>query len=242
MSAQKTVREQVAFTNNEFVTTPGDAQKALQFAEKRAFLPYSVGVWVTAWARYWLERAIILIHETPGADFLYTDTDSVKFTGNVDFTSLNNEIMEQSKKTGSYAKDIKGKIHYMGVYEYEGTYDNFASMGAKKYLYTDTKGLHLTISGVVKYDETGREISADELLALGGISAFRSGTVFSKAGGLEAVYNDDPMVKEIQIEGHTLTITRNVCLRPSTYTLGLAGEYNRLLEMLIIGIDNPNLL
>lgn len=242
MSAQKTIREQVTFTNSEFITQPGDAQKALQFAEKRAFLPYSVGVWVTAWARYWLERAIILIHETPGADFLYTDTDSVKFTGNVDFTSLNNEIMEQSKKTGSYAKDIKGKIHYMGVYEYEGTYDNFASMGAKKYLYTDSKGLHLTISGVVKYDENGHEISADELLSLGGISAFRSGTVFSKAGGLEAVYNDDPLVKEIQIEGHTLIITRNVCLRPSTYTLGLAGEYNRLLEMLIIGIDNPNLL
>lgn len=240
MSAQKTVRPLLQYINGSFVESEGDATKALQFAEKRAFLPYSVGVYVTAWARYWLERAIILIHETPGAEFLYTDTDSVKFTGNVDFTSLNNEIMEQSKKTGSYATDIKGKIHYMGVYEYEGTYDNFATMGAKKYLYTDAKGLHLTISGVVKYDEKGREISAEELLSHGGISAFRAGTIFSKAGGIEAVYNDNPVVKEIQIEGHTLSITRNVCLRPSTYTLGLAGEYEKLLEMIISGIDNPN--
>lgn len=242
MSAQKTVREILSYTNGQFVSSPGDALKALQFAEKRAFLPYSVGVYVTAWARYWLERAILLIHNTEGADFLYTDTDSVKFMGNVDFTQLNEEIMNQSKSTKSFAYDRDGKIHYMGVYEYEGTYAQFATMGAKKYLYTDKKGLHLTISGVVKYDENREEISAKELLELGGISAFKAGTKFSKAGGLEAVYNDEPTYKELEIDGHSLTITKNVCLKPSTYTLGLSGEYARLIQMIKIGIDNPNLL
>ena len=242
MSAQKTVRPVLEYLNGEFVESEGDATKAIDFAVKRAFLPYSVGVYVTAWARYWLERAIILIHETDGADFLYTDTDSVKFTGEVDFTELNDEIQSNSEKSGSYATDIKGKIHYMGVYEYEGTYSEFATMGAKKYVYRDDKGLHLTISGVVKYDENGAEISARELESYGGISAFRSGTIFRKAGGLEAVYNDMPEQSTIKVEGHELKITKNVCLRPSTYTLGLSGEYNRILQMIKIGIDNPNLL
>ena len=242
MSAQKTVRPVLEFTNGEFIESKGDAQKAIDFAIKRAFLPYSVGVYVTAWARYWLERAIILIHETEGADFLYTDTDSVKFTGEVDFTELNKEIQSNSEKSGSYATDKFGKIHYMGVYEYEGTYDSFATMGAKKYVYHDAKGLHVTISGVVKKDENGNEISARELQEKGGFKAFRAGTVFTRAGGLEAVYNDAPETAQLEIEGHILSITRNVCLRPSTYTLGLAGEYSRLLQMIKIGIDNPNLI
>ena len=172
----------------------------------------------------------------------FKNTDSVKFTGKVDFSTLNSEIEENSKKSKSYAKDKKGKIHYMGVYEYEGTYSKFATMGAKKYAYEDEKGLHLTISGVVKYDENGNEISAKELAEKGGFNAFRAGTVFAKAGGLEAVYNDEPSYGCVEVDGRSVQITKNVCLRPSTYTLGLAGEYNRLLEMIKIGIDNPNLL
>ena len=242
MSAQKTVRPVLEYIDGVFKESEGDAVKAIDFAVKRAFLPYSVGVYVTAWARYWLERAMILIHETEGADFLYTDTDSVKFTGNVDFTELNKEIQANSEKSASYATDIKGKIHYMGVYEYEGTYKDFATMGAKKYAYTDEKGLHLTISGVVKYDEQGNEISAKELSDKGGLKAFRAGTVFVKSGGLEAVYNDVPSVLEYRVDDRIVPITKNVCLRPSTYTLGLAGEYNRILQMIRLGVDNPDLI
>ena len=48
------------------------------------------------------------------------------------------------------------------------------------------------------------------------------------------MYNDDPEIKEVTIEGHTLNITRNVCLVQGEYTLGLAGDYERLLERLAI--------
>ena len=242
LSAMKSIRAVISYENGEFIETMGDPARAMDSIKKRAFLPYSVGVYVTAWARYWLERAILLIYNTPGAHFLYTDTDSVKFSGTVDFTALNDEIISYSKKSNSCATDRKGTVHYMGVFEYEGTYQKFATMGAKKYLYEDEKGIHLTVSGLVKYNERGEEVSAKELMELGGIPAFRAGTVFSKAGGLEAVYNDEPEVKRMVIEGHELEITKNVCLKPSTYTLGLSGEYNRLLQMLKSGIDEPNLL
>lgn len=241
MSAQKTVREVITYSDTYedlFQEISGDAEAMLKSAERKAFLPYAVGVFVTAWARYWLERAILLIHNTPGADFIYTDTDSVKFIGEVDFTELNNEIRNNSIESGSFATDKDGNIHYMGVYEYEETYPKFATMGAKKYIYGDDENIHVTISGVVKYNQEGEEISAKELKNLGGFKAFKSGTCFTKAGGLEAVYNDRPSVTQVTIDGHEVPITRNVCLRPSTYTLGLAGEYERLLKSIIAGVDN----
>ena len=68
-----------------------------------------------------------------------------------------------------------------------------------------------------------------ELEEHGGIEAFHEGFTFEKAGGLEAVYNDKPSITEYQAEGRTVKITSNVCLRPSTYTLGLAADYKRLL-------------
>ena len=245
MCAQKTLRNTIEFIDDYedlYVEQEGDKEAQLKSALSRAFLPYSIGVWVTAWARYWLERAIIVVHETKGAHFIYTDTDSVKFTGEVDFTELNNELMTNSISSGSYADDIKGVRHYMGVYEYEETYPKFATMGAKKYIYGDDAHIHVTISGVVKYNKDGTEISALELQDRGGFSAFKSGTQFIKAGGIEAVYNDDKVVTKLLIDGHEQLVTRNVCLRPSTYTLGLTGEYTRLLKMLIIGVDNHSVL
>lgn len=245
MSAQKTLRDPILFTDNDDeLYEEGEADYAKQISDsiRRAFLPYSVGVWVTAWARYWLERAIMLVEETPNAYFIYTDTDSIKFVGEVDFTALNAEIQANSERSGSYATDRKGKIHYMGVYEYEETYPKFATMGAKKYIYGDDEHIHVTISGVVKKDKDGTEVSALELKNLGGFKAFKAGTIFRKAGGIEAVYNDAKHVCKYTVDGHEIDITRNVCLRPSTYTLGLAAEYSRLLKMLIIGVDNPNIL
>ena len=259
MAAQKTIKSPITFTNldpdlclklrggkkgNDDLYMEGepDEQAQIDSSLRKAFLPYSVGVWVTAWARYWLEQAIILIHETPGAEFLYTDTDSVKYTGEVDFTELNERIKQQSIKTGSYATDPKGKIHYMGVYEDEGTYKRFATMGAKKYMYEDEKGIHLTVAGLVKYDKEGCEISAKEIRTLGGFSAFKSGTTFIQSGGVEAIYNDEKHITTLQIEGHTLEVTRNVCLKPSTYTFGMTAEYTRLLKNLHSGVDNYSVL
>ena len=71
----------------------------------------------------------------------------------------------------------------------------------------------------------------EELEAHGGITAFHEGFTFEEAGGLEAVYNDIPLGEyiEYQAEGRTLRITSNVYLRHSTYTLGLAADYKRLL-------------
>lgn len=196
-------------------------EELLEKANKHAKMQYATGVWCTAYARMELEKGIRLAHEQ--GTFVYTDTDSVKYYGKVDFSKYNVEKIRLSKSNHAYATDPSGKVHYMGVYEVDGNYDQFVTLGAKKYAYLEDGHLHVTVSGVSK------ALGGPELEEAGGLKAFREGFIFRKAGGMEAIYNDDPPVKETVIEGHKVKITANCYLKPSTYTLGLAAEYRDLL-------------
>lgn len=201
-------------------------EELLEKANKNAFSSYAWGVWVCCHARMALEMGIRLVHEQ--GHFVYCDTDSVKYVGNVDWTKLNHKFKMASKASGAYATDPSGVVHYMGVFEMETSengYQEFKTLGAKKYCYRDEKGkLHLTCAGVNK------KKGAEELEEHGGISAFTEGFTFVKGGGTEAVYNDHPDIHELKIDGHILPITRNVVIQNSTYTLGATDEYFRLLE------------
>lgn len=109
-------------------------------------------------------------------------------------------------------------------------------MGAKKYVCRISGRLVLTVAGV------GKSAGAEELEAAGGIDQFRDGFTFrGPAGGLEAIYNDRPEIQSWTVDGHEIPITANVVLRPSTYTLGLAADYERLLRDLhyLNSIEGP---
>ena len=228
MCAQDPVKQSILFINNNFQEQNEEESKLLLENNKKAFLAYQWGVWVTAWARYRLEEGIILAHgdiENPDSpQFVYCDTDSVKYLGDIDLTAFNRQRILDSKRSGAYATDPAGITHYMGVYEKEHDMCEFRTMGAKKYVYRETPEdkLTCTIAGVSK------SLGGKELESHGGITAFQEGFTFEEAGGLEAVYNDD-IDKVIDIDGHSLKITSNVVLRPSTYTLGLSADYKRLL-------------
>ena len=228
MCAQDPVKQSILFIENDFQEQNEDEAKLLLDNNKKAFLAYQWGVWVTAWARYRLEEGIILAHgdiEDPNSpQFVYCDTDSVKYLGNIDLTLFNNKRIADSKRSGAYATDPSGITHYMGVYEKEHDMCEFRTMGAKKYVYRENPQdkLVCTIAGVSK------SLGGKELESHGGITAFHEGFTFEQAGGLEAVYNDD-VDTVINIEGHSLHITANVVLKPSAYTLGLSADYKRLL-------------
>lgn len=225
MCAQDPVKQSILFTNGDYILDDQPVAELLKTNNEHRQLPnYQVGVWCTAWARYELQRCVDLVEETKGAHFLYTDTDSIKYTGDVDFSKYNKEKIRDSKAHGAYAKDPKGKTHYMGVFEEEATAIKFKTLGAKKYAYVDEKNkLHITVAGVIKNK------GAEELERYGGIEQFKPDFIFRDAGGLEAVYNDDPEIKSVSIDGHRLPITSNVVLRDSEYTLGITDEYEALL-------------
>lgn len=232
MCAQDPVKQSILFIENDFKEQNENEAELLLAYNKKAFLAYQWGVWVTAWARYRLEEGIQLAHgdvNDPNApQFVYCDTDSVKYLGEIDLTKFNNERIADSKKSGAYATDTKGITHYMGVYEKEHDMCEFRTMGAKKYVYRETPNdkLVCTIAGVSK------SLGGKELEEHGGIAAFHEGFTFEKAGGLEAVYNDNPRITEAEADGRRFQITANVSLRPSTYTLGLTADYKRLLTQI----------
>lgn len=115
----------------------------------------------------------------------------------------------------------------MGVYEYEGCYAEFSTLGAKKYCYREAPGkpLKVTIAGVNK------AAGGPELEKAGGISAFKPGFIFRDAGGTESVYNDRPLITECNVDGKTIPITSNIMIKNSIYTLGVTAEYERLLNV-----------
>lgn len=218
MCATNPVRTSLVFNGVDFSVKEVNEKEELEKANKKSFTVFAWGCWCTAWARFWLEKAIRLC----GHKFVYCDTDSVKFVGNVDFTELNAEIQAKSEKHGAYADDPAGNRHYLGVYEHDATYKRFVTLGAKKYAYEDEDDkLHITIAGVSKS-------GAQEL---GKIENFQEGFIFRESGGMEAVYNDNPFPEEIEIDGHVLPITPNIYLSKGEYTLGLTMEYKRLFHL-----------
>ena len=229
MMVQSPVKQSLIFTEaaeNIYTVDENVSRETLLTKYNRtAFLPYQWGVWVTAWARLRLKEGINIV----GDRYVYSDTDSVKYIkvrgDNIDelFDRYNSERKEQSISNSAYATDRNGVKHYMGVYEFEDTYTEFSTIGAKKYVYRTKDGkLHATIAGVNK------KLAPDELEEHGGIEAFKIGFTFLRSGGTESVYNDVPY-GEYTVENHVLKITQNVVIRPSTYTIGITDEYRRIL-------------
>ena len=226
MMAQNPVRDVIAFENNTFHVqeqTLEEMEEKFWKENNKDFLSYAWGVWTTANARYELEKGIKIAHDQ--GIFLYTDTDSVKGIGEFDLSGYNSKMMHDSIEHGATAYTPKGELKAMGVYEEEDEMSEFITLGAKKYAYRlkENNKLYITIAGVNKIK------GAEELEDAGGLDAFHTGFIFKKGGGLESKYNDN-VNKEIFIDGHKLSITDNVYMCDSTYTLGVGSDYATLLD------------
>lgn len=198
-------------------------QEALEYGNSRANLPYQWGVWTTAWGRYRLHEG----REAVGHEyFVYSDTDSVKFIYNKEaiqnIKRYNEDRINDSKKSGAYATSITGNIYYMGVYDLDGEYKKFTTLGAKRYAYTDDDDrLHITISGVNK------EAGACELE---NIENFRDGFIFKNSGKTESFYVDIPEERIIYREGKPIELTSYVGIYNTTYEMTLSDDYSTLLN------------
>ena len=223
------IKDELQFINNEYVYKDEPLSELVKKHNKKAFLNYAWGVYITAWSRYALACGIDVVTKNDQEPFniVYWDTDSCKYIGDVDFTAYNEKIIKLATKYGAYAVDRNGVVHYIGVFENEGYSkpNRFKTMGAKKYVLEDQdKKLHITIAGVNK------KLGGVEL---GKLENFKDGFIFNKAGGNEIVYNDNADMYYLTLEGKQLHITDNAVIRPSTYTLGITAEYKAILNGLI---------
>ena len=200
-----------------------------------SFLSYAWGVWCTCRGREHLQKLIKAsshISEDPDKTniFLYGDTDSSKAIINDEslILQLNEEIKKECEERGAYV-DIDGRRFYMGIFEKEtdeihGQYEEFCTLGAKKYAYKDKKGLHTTIAGVNK------KKAPNELITL---ENFKVGFTFEDAGGSTLFYNSEP-THEIEYMNETFKNSNNIAMVDSTYTLGYSLDYGLLLTSIMI--------
>lgn len=210
-----------------FYVAEGNIPELLAKSRRFPYGSYQWGVWTTALCRRELQR----ICRAAGDNFVYCDTDSVKYIGDIsaELNRYNREKIKQSKSNGAFATDPSGTVHYMGVFEDEGEYEQFVSLGAKKYACVvwnkkkNRNDLVITVAGV------GKKEGAKELENAGGLPAFKPGFTFVAGGGTEAIYNDHTN-KEVVVDGHKLHIGCNIYLKPSVYTLGVTDDYMRILE------------
>ena len=240
-SAQNPAKQSISFVSGgeggDWVEGNETTAELLDESYKHAFQSFAWGVWTTAWARWELREGLKVV----GRDnAIYCDTDSWKYIGEADWTAYNARCIAASTESKAFATDPKGKVHYMGVFEQERSYNQFATLGAKKYAYNFEPGgkTHVTIAGVTKRSGGAELDKGDEYgHGLERFCRLDPPFTFYEAGGLESLYNDHPTIGTIHIDGHDLTITPNVVIRESTYTLTQTAEYEFLLKSLWT-IDN----
>lgn len=162
MAVTDIIRDEHIYTaDHEWKDTPADVAESLtKYNEsKRRFLFYPWGVWVTAYARRNLFTGIFEF----GKDYVYSDTDSVKvrnYKNHLDYINRYNEgCREKLKRACEFhgipleavePETIKGEKKLLGVWDFEGVYSRFKTLGAKRYMVEKDGKLSITVSGVNK--------------------------------------------------------------------------------------------
>lgn len=172
MSVTNPLRDEIAY-NGRWCVDDLTTEEKITLLDKyntsrNRFLYYPWGVFVTAYARRNLFTAI---YEC-GRDYVYADTDSVKIL-NADahkeyFKQYNNRAEYKLRKACKYhglpfdmcqPETIKGITKILGVWDFDGHYKTFKTLGAKRYMIEEDDALQangksydysLTVSGVNK--------------------------------------------------------------------------------------------
>lgn len=236
MTVTDIVRDELSYKNGKYEMIGADIKKSIEKYNKnvRRFLYYPWGVWVTAYARANLFSGIIAC----GEDYVYSDTDSVKVL-NVEnhmdyFNRYNDEIFKKIERASKFhnispiefAPLTKNNVAKpIGVWDFDGKYDDFKTLGAKRYLTRSGKKYSLTVAGANK------KKSCEYLISTGHpFEEFHHGLCIPKeyAKRMSLTYIDD------ESEGDAIDYLGNpfhfyekssVHMEPTDYTLTLSKMY-----------------
>jgi len=236
---------------DEWLSSPVDVEEGVEKYNKNPnrFLPYVVGVFVTAYARRNLWEGILEV----GEDYVYSDTDSIKLTNynahKEYFDRYNKEVIEKLKAACDFhkipfekvaPKTIKGEEKILGVWDFDGAYSRFKTLGAKRYMVEekDTGKISLTVSGLNK--KTAIPYLLDKFGSDGVFDAFKDDefsidnmTIPAGFSGrnVSTYIDEETEGKVIDYMGNAAPYKElsSVNLEESTYTLSLSRDYLRYL-------------
>lgn len=198
----------------------------------KQYLWYSIGVWVTSYARQQILTPIKRMSENA----IYSDTDSVKYLGGKRYDKmwdkLNRDLKDKFYQAMEYHDfpsydytflDKDGKEYFMGIFEEEEPYYRFKSLGSKRYLveYYNHQ-LSTTVAGAPK--------SLWQYLGNDNDSAFRNFTNNFKLDNckLTHTYTENNCFKIItDYLGETVAqdVRSGVCLTPADFSMKLDDQF-----------------
>lgn len=241
MTVTDIVRDEIYYENHEWISEQPDLEQAIKKYNKSRsrFMFYPWGVWVTAYARANLWSGIVSIKN----DYVYSDTDSLKMLHgeeHIDYINsynrmINKKIAKAMKHHGfpinrTRPKTVEGVEKPIGVWDYEGHYVKFKTLGAKRYLWLDSKKrMQMTVAGL------GKKMGLKYLQFVD----TRKGNVFDKfnedmyipkgwTGKMLHTYIDEPISGEVtDYQGHTTKFEElsSLYMEDADYTLSIGAQY-----------------
>lgn len=232
MAVMNPVREEIVY-NGEWGSSKPDLLESIETYNnsKTRFLFYPWGVWVTAYARRNLFSGI----KAAAFNYVYSDTDSIKVINpeciSEYIEQYNNEVVQKLKLAMEHhnlpfekccPKSKKGISKMIGVWDNEGVYSHFKTLGAKRYITCKKGKLSITMSGVKKIT------SIFYLIAKYG------------SDGIEGViesFDDNLVIPERYTGKLTHTYIDEVREGAVTDYLGNRGNYNELSAVHLSGAE-----
>ena len=231
----------------DYVQEQLDKRRHWSEREKRYFLSYSWGIYVTAYARRNLWKCI----NKCDLDVLYADTDSIFVLDEQDFSWYNEEITEKLKKSCkengldfemTRPKAPDGKRKPLGIFTKEDDCIEFLTLGAKRYVErrTDNK-LYLTVSGINK-DAVALLMNKIENFSDGfnfdkdSINIYGEEMMITKKGrNIRPVQKQlgkylDDMPTVTYPDGYVSTYKYGINMRRNGYLLTITDDYAKLIK------------
>lgn len=249
MAVTDIVRDEITYKDDIWGTSAPDYEEAIaQYNNNRSrFLFYPWGVWVTAYARRNLFTGIVAF----GTDYIYSDTDSIKTLNrdkHMDYINqYNSMIREKLYKAMDFheiprdsiePKTMDGIKKCLGVWDYEGEYSRFKTLGAKRYMVEKDGKINITVSGLNK------KVCVPYMVKQWGENAFEHFTDElyippEYTGKNTHTYIDDEragVVTDYTGKQCTFRELSGVHLMKSDYSLSIAREYADY----ILNVQNEN--
>lgn len=259
MSVTNPLRDEYIFTGETWETDEPNPVELMEMLDHHnesgnRFLYYIWGIFVTAYARRNLFTGIHACQD----DYIYSDTDSIKIVNHEQhkqyFDSYNLMVDMKLKAACEFhgidfnkvqPKTQEGKVKKLGVWDYEGTYEHFKTLGAKRYmvqkenvLKADGKSypISITVSGVNKVKAVPYIL--DDLArgyTMKAFEAFEDGLHIppEKTGKNLHTYIDDEQRGELtDYMGHTAKYFEksSVHLEPTSYDMSMSKMYTDFLK------------
>lgn len=215
--------------------------------DKYRFLYYPWGVVVTALARQNLWSGILELK----TDYVYSDTDSVKFINREKhqeyFKRYNDNITNQlkvmcDKKGFNYSdlapKTVKGVSKPLGVWDDDGYYEYFKTLGAKRYVLIENGKFKTTIAGL------GKKAGAEYLLKISDKDPLKAMKNFKiglfvpagETGKNTHTYIDDEFIGNVtdyQGVTHETDSLSSVHLEPTSFKMTISKSFAEFLAEMI---------